>query len=507
VAGGYRFGHALYQQVLYRRVAAARRVRLHQRIGAREEVGYGAQAGARAAELAVHFEQGRDYPRAVEYLRQAAENAIQRSSHQEALTHLTQGLALLPLLPDTPERTQHELALQTSCGAAFMATRGYAAAEVEQTYARARTLCRQVGEGPQLFPVLSGLIPFYLVRAGCTIAQELAEQFLRLAQSLHDPARLLEAQTALGIIWLKRGEFSLARAHLEQGIALYDPQQHHALAFASMNPGVFCWGFVAHVLWFLGYPDQAVKASREALTLARELSHPYSLSCALHFAAWLHAYRREARRTLKLADASILLSTEQGFAFLMAAATILRGWALAVQGHGEEGMAQIRQGMTAYRATGAELEWPYWLALLAEAYGKAGQAEEGLGRLDEALTTVYHTGEHWWEAELHRLKGDLVLQQAIPYALQAEACFQQALDVACRQQAKSLELRSAMSLSRLWQHQGKHHKAHELLAPVYGWFTEGFDTVDLQEAKALLEELASHDTGGHVLKTSIGKVS
>ena len=231
----------------------------------------------------------------------------------------------------------------------------------------------------------------------------------------------------------------------------------------------------------------------EALTLAQELAHPFSLAFALYFAAWLHQFRREGQAAQERAEAAMALSTRAGVsAYWVAWGTILRGWALAVQGQGAEGMAQMRQGLAAWRATGAELRRPYFLALLAEAYGKAGQAEEGLHVLAEALAAVAaDSGERFCEAELYRLKGELLLQAGtVPDDAEAEACFQQALDMARRQQAKSLELRAAMSLSRLWQQQGKRAEAHELLAPIYGWFTEGFDTADLQEAKALLEALA-----------------
>jgi predicted ATPase len=214
------------------------------------------------------------------------------------------------------------------------------------------------------------------------------------------------------------------------------------------------------------------------------------MSMALGWAALLRQYRREVQATHERAEATVTLCTEQGFPLTLAWGTILRGWARAEQEAGEAGMAEISQGLAAYRTTGTEFFRPYFLALLAEAQRKVGRAEEGLRVVAEALTLVHTTGERYWEAELHRLRGELLLLQALPEAQQAAACFHQALDVARSQHAKSLELRTAMSLSRLWQQQGKRQEAHNLLAPVYGWFTEGFDTVDLQEAKALLEALA-----------------
>jgi predicted ATPase len=254
--------------------------------------------------------------------------------------------------------------------------------------------------------------------------------------------------------------------------------------------GVWCLSYVPWPLWQLGYPDQALTRSNEAIILAQALSHPHSLAAALTYAAFLHCYRREEHATQERAEASMALASEQGLPFFVALGMFMRGWALAVQGQGEEGIAQLHQGLAAFRAVGLELGRSWHLALLAEAYGEGGQTEAGLTVLAEALAVVDKTGEErYWEAELHRLKGELLLALSTDNTTEAEACFHQALDIARRQEAKSLELRAATSLSRLWQQQGKRADAYELLAPIYGWFTEGFDTADLQEAKVLLEEL------------------
>jgi predicted ATPase len=289
VSGRYVFRHALYQNVLYERIAEARRVRLHRLIGERTETGYGKQAKEIAAELAVHFKRGRDYPRAVQYLEQAGKNAIQRSAHQEAIIHLTKGLELLKTLPNTPERTQYELTLQVALGGPLIATKGLAAPEVEHTYGRALELCRQVGETSQLFPVRLGLRIFYTLRGQLRTARELGEQLLRQAQSGQGAAHLMEAHYALGVPLNLLGEFTLARTHLEQSLALYDPQQHQARIFL----GSFL-SYVAWVLWMLGYPDQALQRSHLALARARELAHPFHLATTLDSAAVLHELRREA---------------------------------------------------------------------------------------------------------------------------------------------------------------------------------------------------------------------
>jgi predicted ATPase len=240
----------------------------------------------------------------------------------------------------------------------------------------------------------------------------------------------------------------------------------------------------------LGYPDQALQSTNESLTLAQELTHPFSLVYALTMAAIAHQFRQEVQAVQERAEALMALSTEQGFPLWLAYGTILRGWALTAQGKGAEGIAQVRQGLVAHRATGTAIHRPYFLSLLAEAYGKVGQPEEGLTVLVEALALVDNTGERHWEADLHRGKGELLLMQQGQKVGESEECFRQALDIARHQQAKSLELRAAMSLSRLWQQQGKQEEAHQLLTEIYRWFTEGFDTPDLKDAKALLEELS-----------------
>jgi predicted ATPase len=323
------------------------------------------------------------------------------------------------------------------------------------------------------------------------MAQEVGEQLLDLARGTHDRAFLLLAHNVLGdnAIWL--GEFAVALAHMEQGMALYDAQRHQALAlrYGGFDPGLHSRYHAAFALWALGYPDQALERSQDALTLARELSHPQSWASAAAHMAMFHSLRREWQAAQELAEAGMALSREQGFPLWCAWGTIQWGWALAEQGQIETGLAQMRQGLAAWRATGTELIRPYFLGLLAGTYRKGEQAVAGLGAIDEALALVQQHQETFCKAELYRLKGVLLLSLAAGHAAEAEACFHHAMGIARRQQAKSWELRAAMSLSRLWQHQNKRDKAYALLAPIYDWFTEGFDTADLREARALLEEL------------------
>ncbi len=487
----YLFKHALIQDAAYQSLLRSTRQQYHQRIAQVVAERFPETVETQPELLAHHYTEAGLSTQAVVYWQRAGKRASERSAYVEAIGHLRKGLAVLQMLPDTPARLQHELELQTTLGPALIATKGFGASEVAQAYTRARELCQQMGETPDVFPVLRGLWVFHEARAELQVAHELAEQLLVLAQRLQDPVYLIEAYLALGntLFWL--GEFAPARGHLEQAIALYDFPQHRSLAFLyGTDPAVVCLSYAAWALWLLGYPDQARRRSAEALTLAQELSHSPSLAVALAWAAPLHQSCREVLMVQERAEALMGLAAEQGFQWWLAVGTTFRDWALVQQGRqSAEEMARLHQGLAAYWAAGAEPERTYWLALLAEAHGTVGQAEEGLGLLREALVVVEKSGAHHWEAELYRLKGELLLHQTVPDAQHAEACFCQALATARRQQAKSLELRAAMSLARLWQRQGKRAEACQMLAEVYGWFTEGFDTADLQEAKALLDAL------------------
>ncbi len=487
----YLFKHALIQDTAYQSLLKSQRQLYHQRIARVLEEGFHESKETEPELLAHHYTEAGLHEQAVGYWQGAGQRAMQHSAHVEAISHVTRGLELLRTLPDTPERPRQELDLQTILGLALMATKGMAAPEVGTAYARARELCHQVGGAPQLFQVLMGLCAFYRQRGEFQTARELGEQCLAVAQREGESMRLLEAHRALGIPLFYLGELVAARAHLEQEMALYDPLQHRSHAsHYGVDPRVSCLSAVIWALWLLGYPEQALERSHDALTLAQELSHPYSLAYALQGAVRLHRFRRDVRATQERAEALLALSSEQGFAQWAAAGAMMRGWGLAEQGQAEEGIAQMRQGLQAWQGMGIEAGQPYWLALLAEAYTRLEQVEEGWRVLTAAFVLVDKNGERWWEAELHRLKGNLFLKQAVPDEHQAETCFRQALNIANRQRAKSVELRAAMSLGRLWQRQGQRTEAHELLTAIYNWFTEGFDTTDVREARALLDELS-----------------
>ncbi len=496
----YVFKHALIQEVAYQSLVRPTRQHYHQRIAQVLAAQFPETAETQPELLAYHYTEAGLPAQAVPYWQQAGQCAVERSANVEAVSHFTQGLEVLKLLPATRERAQQELTLQLALGLPLLMSKGHTAPEVVHAYSRARELCREVGESPQLFSALGGLWRFYLNRANLQTARELAEQSFTLAQRLPEPALLEEAHLMLGSTLFFLGEPVPARTHLEQGIVLYDPQQHRSRTLSSgIDPGVVGLSRMAWTLWMLGYAEQALTRSQEALSLARQLSHAYSLGFALHYAGVLRQSRREAQFVQEWAEATIALSREQGFVQWLEGGMFLRGWALAEQGLAQEGIEQLRESLASKRARGTELAQTHILFRLAEAYGKAGQAEEGLRVLAEALAAVHRAAERYFEAELYRLKGELLLQQAVRWGApvepallaEAEACFRQALDVARHQGAKSLELRAVMSLSRLWQQQGKRAAAHQMLAELYGWFTEGFDTPDLQEAQALLTALVN----------------
>jgi predicted ATPase/DNA-binding winged helix-turn-helix (wHTH) protein len=487
--GSYRFQHALYQQALYERLGATRRMQLHRRIGARLEAGYGARAGDIAVQLAVHFERGGEVQRAVHALEQAGDNATRRHVYHEAVAALTKGLALLATLPESRARAQDELRLLLILGKLLIGMKGQGALAVGEVYTRAHTLCHQVGEPSQRFQALRGLFRFHISRAQMATAAALSQQLLHLAQHQDDPVLVLEGSMAVGSIALFRGDLVTARAHLEHSLRLCDPHMPLLPASEVLANRVISLALLTQALWALGYADQALQRGQEAVALAQQVRHPPSLAFAEIYATRLAQYRRDAAATQAYADTMMALGATHGLEHRVERGRLLRGWVLAMQGDVATGVVHIQQGLAAVQETGLNVYRPYWLSLLAEAYSQAEQPEAGLEILNEALVLVAETEERWWEAELYRLQGTLRLQLPSPDIPQVEACFQQALAVARSQQAKALELRAALHLSRLWQQQGKRTEAHQLLTDISGWFTEGFDTADLQDAKAFLEAL------------------
>jgi predicted ATPase len=487
--GRHAFIHALYQNVLYERVSTSRRIELHRRIGERGEEVYGDSARQIAAELAMHFERGRDYKSAAKYHQQAADNAIRRFAYREAVGLARRGLELLAKLPDIKEHAQQELCLQLTLGVPLFVTEGYAASSVGAAYLRARDLLHQLGETPDVAEVLWGVWAFHVLRAELATAREMSEEVLDLAERLPYSGLKMRGHLMLGVTLAHMGQFVPAIQHADAALALYDPDRYRDDVFYyAQNPRIATLCHAAWTLWFLGLFDQSLARMQEGLTLATELSEPHGLAHTFYFSAMLHQLRREPKLAQERAEMAITVSTDHGLAMYQAHATIARGWALVEQGAKTEGVEHIRDGLAAHQATGAQVMCPHFMALLGEALGKTGHVEEGLHILDSALSMVARTGEGYYQSELYRLKGKLLLAQS-PES--AEGCFLESIKTAQAQGTKSCELRAATNLARVYRDQNKQEEARALLTGVYDWFTEGSDTRDLLEAKVLLGELSS----------------
>jgi class 3 adenylate cyclase/predicted ATPase len=489
----YTFKHALIQDAAYESLLRTTRQQYHRHIAQALTEHPPAMAKTAPELLAHHYTQASMIAEAVPCWLEAGQDARGASANAEAIAHLTTGLDLLANLPAGPERAGVELQFRLALGPAYMAIRGYAAPEVEACYQCARELCRELGDTPRLAPVLHGLWGYHIVRAQHTTAFALGEQVLQLGVATNDDGLLLQGNMDVGWSHFFLGELEQAREHLERVLELYDPERHssHALTYGD-NPATSTRTVLASVLWLLGYPDEALRCSEENLAIIRSLAQdPYSVAFGLTVAAFLRQYIGDPPAIRALAEEAMLLAEAHGLVFLGAMASIFEGWVGTREGELDEGMAQMRRGLAAQLATGAELAGPYWLWLLAEVCQRRGAVGEGLALLDDADATVELTHDRYWEAEIHRLRGRLLLATAEPAApASAEACYRRALDVARRQGARSLELRAAVSLSRLWQAADRHDEARVLLAPVYERFTEGLDHPDLREAAALLDELS-----------------
>jgi predicted ATPase len=484
----YRFVHNLFQKYLYNSMGRAERAYLHRDMGEAIEALFADQTEEVAAQLARHFEEGGIHAKAAAYRLQAGNRAHRMSAHQEAAAHLTRGLELLAYLPEGPERTQLELSLQTALGTTLIATHGYASPQVERAFVRARELCRALGDPPQVIPVLYGMCLFRLVRAELEQAYEEGSQLLLLARRAGNADYVLGCYVQMGTSALYMGQFERARAHLDQVLAIYDPNQHTGLAYRhGQDPCVAALSYLSWMLWAQGYPEQALQKGNAALNLANELGHPYSLTMAIVFFSKLQELMRRWS-DCQVVFFSKLQAAEQGhFSLWKAMATIVHGTALAHRGRTDKGIAELLQGLDNLRTTGTHLGEPYYRARLAEVYLLVGRRAEGLQAVDESLSS---SEQVWWLPEQHRLRAELLLLAPGSEA-EAEAALRQALEVARQQTSRTLELRAAMSLARLLRKQGRAAEGRDLLAECYAWFTEGFDTPDLQEAGTLLEELAS----------------
>jgi DNA-binding SARP family transcriptional activator/RecA/RadA recombinase len=485
----YRFRHDLFQKYLYDQLDRVERAYLHEDVGKALEELYADDASEIAVQLAWHFEEAGTSHKAIHYLYLAGQRAVQLSAYEEGIAHLTRGLGLLTTLPDSPQRTELELSLQMALGIAWQGITGLQTLEAKDIYIRARELSQQVGRTSQLCQVLVNLSIHHYMRAEYHLASDLAQEALDLAGQSGDQLLVALSHWFLGIISFSLGEYAQARSHLGQIISFYDPQRHHQpfVILRGSDPGPSALAWDACCLWCLGYPEQAARRSQEALALAGELDHPFTLADALTFGGCaFNAMRRDALSLKDDAEMLMRLSREK-LPSWVCTAECYTGEALAMLGQVSEGITQIHQGMSSKEALGMRCYRVGMLRALADAQAIAGRPEEGLATLDEALTLVEQTDERHWEAELRRLKADLLLSRG--ETDHAEASLREAIEVARRQQAKSWELRATVSLSRLLQMQGRQEEARQLLSEIYGRFTEGVDTPDLQEARALLQKL------------------
>jgi adenylate cyclase len=450
-AHAYDFAHDKIRDVAYDEVTPAQRPLLHRRVAQALEQAHATDPDPVSAQLAAHYEQAGLPERAVRWYQRAAAVTQRIFGNEEAISLLNKGLALLGSLPPTQERDERELALHTTLGVSLVATRGYGAAEVVAVHRRAHELSQRLGQPPSP-PMLRGLAIASITHTEFQQAHDLGDHLLSLAERDRDPVLLVEAHYVLGVTLFWKGAFVPARAHLEEALSHYDPGRSSGhIAAYTQDPGVVCLIRLAVILWFLGHSEQAVQRAEQSLVLAHRVSHPFSLGYALAWDALLHTLRGDAQATRRQADAAIALSREHALDIWLAMATVLRGWALAEVGEVELGIAAIRQGMAAFRATGSLYKRPYFLALLAEQHARAGDLEQGLLLLGEALAALQATGERCWEAELYRRQGETLLKRRDGRD-EAGVAFSHALAVARYQGARAIELRAAASLARL-EHQ------------------------------------------------------
>jgi tetratricopeptide (TPR) repeat protein len=484
----YIFKHALVQDVAYESLLKRTRRKLHQRVAEVLTTQLAVTVENAPEIVAHHYAEAGLAEDAISCWLRAGQRAVQASANAEAVHHFEKALELLQASPEGSKRWERELKIQLGLAVPLLAAKGYAAPEVEKAYSRAQQLCERLEKSEQLFPVLRGRWNHYLVRGELERARNMGTELMSLAEAQNDPLRRALANRALGSTLFSLGRFEPSRRHLERGIASHNPDEFRAqLSVYGEDPSVVCRLYLALTLWYMGWPDKAQMVMHDALALSEQLSHAHSAAFASFFAGVLHDLRREFGLAQRLATAAIETATEHGLAQWLAEGLVARGFALAATDQEDEGIAQLCDGIARYEAIGARQKLTQWYGFAAEAYRKAGQIEQSFDALKKALEMIERTREGYYQAELFRLKGALLLDTGAED--EAEGWFIESMDFARRQNARSLELRAATSLARLWQDQGKIDKAHDLLAPIYDWFTEGFDTPDLIEAKELLNAL------------------
>ena len=486
----YHFKHALVQEAAYSTLPKKPRRLLHARIAKTLESRFAERIKMEPELLAYHYEQAGLAGPAVDYWHRAARRDAERSANIEALNHFNRALDLLKDLPQGPERNVLELEILLARGVPLLSVKGHASDEVERNYRRAKDLSQEHSDSVHQFRAIWGLWVFHQVRGQLANSRDLAENLLALANREQSADLLIEAHRILGSTYFFLGRFDEARTQLFSAKSLHDPNQHRlqALRYAQ-DPGITAGSYLARTLWILGEVGQAETMAREAIGMARELEHPLTRVFTLVYLCWIYSTLRNPNRTLELADEAIAVSTQYSFALGLALATAYQGWALAENGQ-EEGLGKFINGISAIRVTGAGLNNTFTLALLAEIYLRNNRIEEGLGAIEEAQKLAVTGGELFWQAELFRLKGELLLGQSDPSVQAAEQCFCEALKIAQDQHAKMLELRAATSLAKLWRKLNKSDDAKRILHSVYSRFTEGVDNRDMIEAKTVLQQLS-----------------
>jgi serine/threonine protein kinase/predicted ATPase len=487
----YIFKHALLEDALYNALVKGKRQQFHQRIAEAIETRFPQTVATQPELLAHHYSEAGLTEKAIGYWLKAGLRSRERSAEIEAISHLTRGLSLLETLRESLGRDTRELELLGPLGTAYIASRGYAAPEVEPVFQRAHELCQRVGQPLQLFAIILGIWEWHTVRGNLRLCVDLAAQGMEFAGRSNDPGIVMEALFMAGETMLYRADFAGARDSLSTAVAEYDDRERTRFwsVHTSHDAGVTCRSNLAISLWHLGYPEQALKVNQEMLQLAREIGQPFSLAYALHHTSWLHQFCLLGAEVDAAAQEEIAIATKQGFALWHATGTFFRGAGLLLRGAPEEALPLLRKGFDAFRASGAELTLPLQLSTLGDAYTQAGRFEDARQALSEGLAIAEKNDERCQEAELHRLTGELLLAASPDQVAAADDCFRQAIETARRQQSKAWELRATMSLARLWQRTGRCDEARHALAAVHGSYTEGFTTPDLVAALAILNAL------------------
>jgi len=487
----YAFKHALVQDAAYESLLKSRRQHLHGRIATVLEEQFPDAVENQPELLAHHYTEAGLIQLAIGHWLEAGKRASARSANIEAIAQLRKGLRLVLGQPESQDRDRQELDLQVALGPPFFATKGYAASEVGEIYTRALELCRRHGNPPQIFQVLYGMSAHQMIGGQHIRARNTGEEFVSEAETKRDLAARVVSHRVFGTVLFFTGEFARARREIGRTLELYDDQNHKTLSDQyGHDPRAWALSYLSATLWVLGYSHQALRKMGEGIAQAEKLAHPHSLAAVNFHSSRLHLFRREPRESLLSANAVQSIGTEQGDPEWVAFSKILRGWARAEQGEIAGGIEEASEGLDWCRSGGTIVNMPGFLGAFAEALEHAGRPDEALRAISEGLEIAEETEERWYDAELHRLKGNLSRRGPKPDEASAIDDYRRAIEIAQSQDAKSWELRAATSLARLWQAQGKTAEARDLLSPVYGWFTEGFDTADLKDAKALLDELA-----------------